>query len=264
MVENGEREVHTGIARLDEDLQVLFDFCGGAKLETFRNAVADRAISEERLSGLVPQAVVNLTLLVTAGDFEAVSLKASEAGRHALQRAKALVEENFSQLWAHPTGRRVLLEAAPKAAKRPGPNPLADSLHIISSITSLHLYAGTPPELIPLVRVALESQAGALLLDTMMDWNDLSYVASRLLSLLARSMEQARTLADSGQLDIAAIKTKVQTRLEEAQESLGQIKRLAPHYGIKLQMDDVPARDNSEAQPRPEDLQPGPKGKHAI
>ena len=234
------RSLSTGIPGLDEDIRSLFEFCETENLPKLRKALETQGVSADDIVKMVPEGVVRLVLGLGPGQYGVLLDKVGEGGRPALEKAKRLVDENLGVLSEYPKGRAVLkkgVERLVEGAEHAEESALATALNTVRGVSALATYVGTPPELVPCLRVALTAKHNRLLLDTLMDWDDLTHVTGNLTELLAEAMAEAKLLAEKGQL--AEIpertKTKLAQRLNEMEAHLRTIRQLAPFYGIELE-----------------------------
>lgn len=259
MGETKRRDVSTGIDQLDEDLRSLFDFCNADRLADLHKALEDKEVSTDDLADMIPEGVLSLVLACQPGQYDELWETVQEGARPTLQEAKQLVAEHLTVLLEHPKAKLLLTRAVRSAlekAKRTKAHPLEKSFNVVTGVASITLYLGTPPELRPSQRVAFTSSDGRLLLDTVMDWDDMTYVVGNLIHTLAERMDEAKVLQEKGQLEEIPekIKGKLARRFTEIQTHLRTIVQLAPFYGIELEeMADAPSEESVQPSPPEEE-----------
>ncbi len=222
--------INTGRPQLDRDLQLLFEAEDTDRLEEMRRAVSNRSITEEELRKVIPDGIWRLVYLVFSGvQFAIFRSQLEENGRNLLDEARHLIKRYFADVFECEAAVSALAQLNESEAQPL--HPLADSMNRISAISPLFNWAGTPPELVPNVRIGFMNQNKRMLLDSVFDWDDLAYVLAALTAILADLLEKGQSLAEAEQLDLSEA-PRIAERLAELTDSLDKIRQLGPRYGI--------------------------------
>ncbi len=224
-----ELKIETGIEQLDADLRELFALSDSGRLGELSSTCA--TLSDAEFQESVPDGLLRIVAaLANASEFETLlaQLPGSES---VLKQAKQVTDALGAPLLSHPLAPRRIV-AFKQAAASSSTEPLASSLHVIRSIQHVYTWFGTPPKLVPGVRIAFVNKRHDLLLDTSLDWDDLLFVIDGLLRIAAGSMRDARVLAEQQQLELGD-RAKLGRRIATCQESLSEIVELASSCGIQ-------------------------------
>jgi hypothetical protein len=236
-----EKDIQTGSARLDEDLRDLFETCDSERLAIVKEAIADKNISPEKLGELVPTAIIRLSSLFLSDlSFSQFLQRRSEQSRALLQEARSLFVKHFAGMVDNEAAMSILKKEGSDAA--PDEESLTDKS--IAGVSHIAAWLGTPPELVPAVRIGFKDRRGKILLDITEDWEDISYLVAALTAVLKRLLEEGRPLAESKQIDLEYA-GRVGKHLRKTKEALAQLEELAPAFSIQMQnSDDGGMRDS--------------------
>ena len=239
-----ELEIDTGNEQLDADLRQLFSLSESGRLQKLSSTCA--TLSDAEFQESVPDRLLRIVAaFAEASEFEEL-LKLLPESESILKRAKAITDEFGPPLLLHPlaTKRVAIIK---QAAGDSSTEPLASSLRVIRTIQHVYTWFGTPPKLVPGVRIAFVNKRGNLLLDTSLDWDDLLFVIDGLLRIAAGGMREARALAEQQQLELGD-RAKLGRRIATCQESLAEIMTLARSCGIQA------GAESSSAKPLPAEV----------
>ncbi len=152
---------------------------------------------------VIPDGIWRLVYLVFSGvQFAIFRSQFEEKGRNLLDEARHLIERYFADVFECEAAVSALAQLNESEAQPL--HPLADSMNRISAISPLFNWAGTPPELVPNVRIGFMNQNKRMLLDSVFDWDDLAYVLAALTDILADLLEKGQSLAEAEQLDLSS------------------------------------------------------------
>lgn len=222
-------EIETGIPVLDDDLRVLFAMQERGELSALRDILANPKLTETDFDRRVPAALLRLSMgLLAPGNFKEMTKLISESSRPLLEQARQVLSAELSNLQSHALAQKRLRQLS-----RPEPftAPLVQSMHVITRVHSIDTWLGTPPNLRPAVQVAFADKEGALLLNTLLDWDDLFFVAYSLLKVAAQSMDRGKPLFEHGQIKFED-EWRIPERIRDIGQALAKIQALAPYYGL--------------------------------
>ncbi len=216
----------TGDQELDHDLMVLFKAEESKRLEEYSKAASKCGISDE-ISSAIPKPILRLAYVLTGSQFAVIRSRVTDESRSLLDEAKQLIETHLPDLFASDA----VLEAIAPMGKSTHKHPLVDSMNVISSISPIFTWCGSPPKLLPSVRIGFMNQRNRMLLDSSFAWDDLAYVVAALADILAVLLDSSKSLAEAGQLDLSDA-PRIRERLDELTASLDKIRELLPIYDI--------------------------------
>ncbi len=221
--------ISTGSDRLDRDLQLFFEAAKANQLEEMSRAVSNVSITEEELRRVIPDGILRLAYVFSGAQFAVIRSQLREESRAFLDDAKQLIDRYFADVFKCEAAVKTIVRLNQSEAG--DLHPLADSMNQISSISPLFTWSGTPPALVPSVRIGFMNQNKRMLLDSLFDWDDLAYVVAALTAILASLLEKSQSLVDSEQLDLSE-GPRIAERLVELTASLEKVRQLGPRYGI--------------------------------
>lgn len=224
----------TGVKGLDKDLRELFVICEDEKkLDTIKQAIANKEISSEEFSKVVPDVLVKLSYYLDGPRFVILSEQVNEEAIDLCKDAKLLLEKHFGNLFENENAKSMLRSNVTTKA-REQIDSLADET--IRGIGYYFMWEDDPPELTPAVRIAFKNKKGKILLNTRLDWDDFSFLVSNLAEILVELLEKGKTLAELGQIDLS-YSQKVLKRIEETSETLQKTNEIMPIYTADTETD---------------------------
>lgn len=229
-----ERDVNTGVTQLDDDLKVLFDFCTSERLKRLQEAAANDALTEDNLADFVPEEVLRAaSVLSEPSGFEFLRDQATESSRPVIEEAKALVDHHLNAAFRHPAIIKRAEELVTQKTKMDDAfAAVRENLNVIAAVGGRFMWTGIPPKLTPALHVAFLDSNSKLLLDSLLEWDDVLFVASGLVERLSEAMGAGQKLAD--QLDIGNTVTLAH-RILNIEKALAKLKSLAAVYGIDFE-----------------------------
>jgi hypothetical protein len=232
-----EMTAQTGFKNLDADLQTVFDLEKAGRLAAIVRDAANSNLTSEEFSRLVPDGLLRIAFGFSNSEGYARLLpRVHEAARPTLERAKTLVERELKPLLSNHLAKDRFEDLTKPAETLTG---LAKELRTIAAIQTLKEWSGSPPTLVPGVRLGFLDRNSRLLLDTTLSWDDLFFLIEGLLEVAFDAMDSGRALFQAGQLDFDENdRRKFRERLNSLEASLNKIREVAPVYGITPQTGD--------------------------
>ncbi len=227
-------ELKTGIKGLDDDLRELFAICEDKKkLDTIKQAIANKDISSEEFSKVVPKVLVKLLLFLTGPQFIFLLDKINEGAVGLVKEAKSLIEKHFGNLLENKIAKSMLMSEA-TTEEREHIESLADET--IQGIAHYLIWEDDPPELTPAARIAFKNRKRKILLNTRLDWEDFSLLLNNLAEIFVELLEKGKTLAELGQIDLSDSQ-EVLKNIEKTLGNLQKMKEIMPIYKAKTETD---------------------------
>ncbi len=227
-----EDSIETGYEQLDKELRELFDFCEGDGAQRLRQAVEEHSLDKQTLAAIIPDEALRVAgLLVSPLLYEGLVQNVNPAARPALESARRLTKEKLNSAFEDPLVRARSCELAAQVSGMGKPSPLEDSTNVIAGVSSLQTWLGAAPRLKPAVRFGFTNPTGRLLLDSLLDWDDILYLANALTNVLSKQMSEGQELAKLGQVKVTDT-IKLARHIREISKNLCTIGSLALVYGI--------------------------------
>jgi len=144
-------KLSTGIKGLDDDLRELFAVCEDKeKLDTIKQAIANKDISSEEFSKVVPEILIRFSLFLTGAQFILLLDDINEEAVGLVKEAKSLIEKHFGNLFENENAKSMLKKMT--EGERDGGESLADE--VIRRVAYYFMWEDDPPELTPAARLA--------------------------------------------------------------------------------------------------------------
>lgn len=227
-------KIKTGIKGLDDDLRELFAiFEDKKKLNTIKKAIANKDISSKEFIKIVPEVLIRLSHFLAGSQFEILLEKVDRGAIDLVQEAKSLIEKHFGNLSENKIAKS-MLERAMTKEEREHIESLTDET--IQGIAYYLIWEDDPPELTPAVRIAFKNRKRKILLNTRLDWDDLSFLLRVLSGIFVELLEKGKPLAELGQLDPSYSKIVVKN-IKETLGNLRKMKEIMPIYKAKTETD---------------------------
>jgi len=226
-------KVKTGIKGLDDDLRELFAICEDKKkLNTIKQAIANKDISSEEFSKIVPKSLIKFSLFLTGPQFIFLLDDIYEEAVGLVQEAKSLIEKHFGNLFQNENAKSILKKMT--EGERDGGESLADE--VIGRVQYYFMWEDDPPELTPAVRIALKNRKRKILLNTRLDWDNFSLLLKNFSEIFVELLEKGKPLAELGQIDLNDSQ-KVVKNIEETLGNLKKMTEIMPIYKAKTETD---------------------------
>ncbi len=227
-------KLSTGINSLDDNLRELFAICEDKKkLDTIKQAIADKDISSEEFSKVVPKVLIELSIILNGPQSILLLDKIKDGSVGLVKEAKSLIEKHFGNLFESKIARSMLMSEVTKE-EREHIEYLTDET--IQGIGYYLIWEDNPPELTPAVRIAFKNRKHKMLLNTRLDWEDFSFLLKILSEIFVKLLEKGKPLAELGQIDLS-VSEKVAKNIEEALGNLQKMKEIMPIYKAKPETD---------------------------
>ena len=224
----------TGIKGLDADLRELFAICKDKeKLNTIKQAIANKDILSEEFSKIVPKILITLSLVLAGPQFIILLEQINEEAVGSVKEAKSLIEKHFGNLFENENAKS-MLRSEVTTEERGHIESLADET--IRGIAHYFIWEDDPPELTPAVRMAFKNRKKKILLNTRLDWDDVSFLLQGLSEIFVELLEKGKPLAELGQLDLS-YSQRVSKNIEETLGNLQKMKEIMPIYKAKTETD---------------------------
>ncbi len=226
-------KLSTGIKGLDDDLQELFAICEDKKkLNTIKQAIADKDISSEEFSKVVPKSLITFSFLLTGPQFVFLLEDINKEAVGLIKEAKSLIEKHFGNIFENENAKSMLKKMTE------GQQDASESItdETIRSIAHYLIWEDDPPELLPAARIAFKNRKKKILLNTRLDWDDFSFLLKSLSGIFVELLEKGKSLAELGQLDLS-YSQKVLKNIEETLGNLQKMKKILPIYKAKTEAD---------------------------
>ncbi len=224
----------TGIKGLDGDLRELYAICEDKKrLDTIKQAIANKDISSEEFSKVVPKVLVTLSLFLAGPQFVIVMDEINKDASDSVIEAKSLIEQHFGNLFTNKNAKS-MLKSIVTTKEQDHIESLADET--IQGIAHYLIWEDEPPELTPAVRMAFKSRRKKILLNTRLDWGELSFLWKSLSGILVELLEKGKTLAELGQIDLSDSQD-ISKHIEEVLGNLQKMKEIMPIYTANTETD---------------------------
>ncbi len=229
-------KLSTGIKGLDDDLRELFAICEDKKkLNTIKHAIANKDISSEEFSKVVPKVLINLSFFLLGPQSIVLLEQINEAAVGLVQEAKSLIENHFANLFENKIAKSRLIRESKVTTEEQEPvESIADER--IQGIEYYLMWEDDPPELTPAACIAFKNRKKKILLKTRLEWEDLGFLLKTLSDIFVELLEKGKSLAELGQLDLSDSE-KVLKNIEETSVNLQQMKEIMPIYKAKTETD---------------------------
>jgi hypothetical protein len=225
--------VKTGIKSLDDDLRELFAICEDKKkLNTIKQAIANKDISSEEFSKVVPKSLIAFSFFLSGPTFIFLLDDIKEEAVGLVKDAKSLIEKHFGKLFENQNAKSIFKKMTDEESEHE--ESLADET--IRGIGYYLIWEDEPPELTPAARVVFKNRKKRILLNTRLDWEDFSFIMKKLSDIFVELLEKGKPLAELGQIDLSVSKEVVKN-IEETLEILQKMKEIMPIYKAKTETD---------------------------
>lgn len=226
-------EIKTGMKGLDDDLRELFAICEDKeKLNTIKQAIANKDISSEEFSKVVPKSLITCSLFLAGPQFIFLLDDINEGAVGLVREAKSLIEKHFGNLFENENAKSMLEKMT--RGEREHKGSLADEE--IVGVEYYFTWEDDPPELTPAARMAFKNRKKKILLNTRLDWKDFSFLLKTLSEIFVELLEKGKSLAALGQIDLSDSQ-KVSKNIEETLGNLQKTKEIMPIYKAKTETD---------------------------
>jgi len=225
-------ELKTGMKGLDDDLRELFAICDDKeKLNTIKQAIANKDISSEEFAKVVPDVLITFSLMLAGPQFIFLLDKINEEAVGLVKKAKSLIEKHFGNLLENENAKSMLKKVM-TPEERGHVESLADET--IQGIAHYLIWEDDPPELTPAARIAFKNRKMKILLNTRLDWEDFSGLLKSLSEIFVELLEKGKLLAELGQIDLSDSQ-EVLKNIEETLGNLQKTKKIMPIYKAKTE-----------------------------
>jgi hypothetical protein len=239
--------INTGIAELDRDLYVFNEVVETPLFELIKNTVADKSVRVDQLSALIPAGFIRVAaVLSSTKPFENLRNQVNENVRPMLDKARDFVVEKLPGLMENPGILTFLGEIASQESQEEVDSDTPNSsLNQITKIGYFSSFLGSPPNLIPAVRLSFQDSKGNRLLDSTLDWDDLVFLTASTASIAREQFENAIRLHESNLLALGEKeRARIAKRFAQIQEDLHHLQETFPKYGIKIESGEVKEEKN--------------------
>ena len=224
----------TGIKGLDDDLRELFDICEDKKkLDTIKQAIANKDISSEEFSKVVPESLIRLSMSLAGVQFVNILDNIYEDSVGLIRNAKSLIEKHFGNLLENEIAKSISKKRVTRAGSA-NKESLTDE--VISGFEYYLIWEDEPPELTPAVRIAFKNKKRKILLNTRFDWEEFSFLLKSISEIIVEMLEKGKPLAELGQIDLSDSQ-KVVKNIEKTLDNLQKMKEIMPIYKSKTKAD---------------------------
>lgn len=222
------KKFETGSKELDNDLKELFDICESDKLDTVKQAILNKELSEEDFSKVVPVSLIRLSFLLTGPQFNILLEKIHKDSIPFVKKAKSLLEVHFNNLFDSKPAKSLMEDMISQ------PQDVGEALgdKVVSRITHYFVWEGSPPKLTPAVHLGFKNRKGKLLFDTRVDWDDLSSILEKLSGIFSELLERGKSLAKSRKVDLDYA-SDVKDRVIRILENFKKIQDVLPTYIVE-------------------------------
>jgi hypothetical protein len=221
--------IKTGIKSLDVDLRELFTICDDKnKLSNIKKAIANKNVSSEEFSKIVPESLIRLSIYLTGSQFAIALEKINKEAVDLVKKAKSLIEKHFANLFENKIAKSILT----KKVTEEGEHVESLTDEVIRGFGYYFMWENDPPELQPAVRLSLKNRKRKILLNTRLDWEDLSLFLKNVSEIFVELLEKGKTLTELGQIDLSDSQ-QVLKNIEETLENLQKMKEIMPVYKSK-------------------------------
>lgn len=232
---NKRQEIITGSIELDEDLQALFELLSeSTKVNTVKEAISDSSLTFEQFIDVVSPDIVRLSSSLLTKEKYAKLLKSlPENAIATVKKAKSMIEKNFGDILNHPAIKSILRDGQ-RDEKSETETLTGDAFNTIEDITWVQTWRKTRSGLLPTARLGLQNNRGKILLDSTLDWEQLSYMIYRLMQVFSNLLENAKAAVELEQLDLSD-RDRLAREIRYMQELLDNITKFASYYKIKVE-----------------------------
>jgi len=225
-------ELNTGLKGLDDNLRELFAICEDKeKLNTIKQAIANKDVSIEEFSKAVPKILMELSFFLSGPQFALFLDNINEESVGLVKEAKSLIDKHFGNLFENKIAKSVFKSEMTTEEEY---DSIADET--IQGIAHYLTWEDDPPELLPAVRIAFRNGKKKILLNTRLDWEDFSFLLKGLSGIFVKLLEKGKPLAELGQVDLSGSQ-KVAKNIEETLGNLQKMKEIMPIYKVKTETD---------------------------
>lgn len=223
--------IKTGIKSLDGGLRELFAICEDRKkLNAIKKAIANKDISSEEFSKVVPEVLITLSLYLSDPQLILLLDNINEGAVGLVREAKSLIEENFGNLFENENAKSILKSQVTEEGED-AESIIGDTIH---GISRYFIWEDEPPELLPAVSMAFRNRKKKILLKTRLDWDDFSFLLKGLSEIFVELLEKGKPLAELGQLKLS-YSGRVTENIEETLGNLQKMKEIMPIYKAKTE-----------------------------
>ena len=114
-------KLNTGSKGLDDELRELFAICDDKeKLNAIKQAIANKDISSEEFSQVVPEVLISLSALLTGPQFIVLLDKIDGEAVGLVKEAKSLIEKHCANLFENAIAKSILKKNLKKEEGEPG------------------------------------------------------------------------------------------------------------------------------------------------
>ncbi len=212
-----------------------------------RKAIADRTLARKDFEKIVPLHLAKLAFATTSRGFKSSLDESPQRIRSLLLKAKTLIKKNFSDILQHPAANAMVEDSA-----RLGPQERKGPMDQGSEINALNWYfvwggIEGPPKLRPGVHLFFRNTDKKLLLESQMDWSNLSFLASSLAGIFRILMEKGKELLEKGMLDLSDFSENIRKRIEEINGHAQHLENLSDYYIRRLESKGKPRTNLGKA-----------------
>ena len=216
------KKINTGIESLDHDLTELFNICSDkSKLKQVKAAIRNHNISSDEFKKLVPDNIITLYVIFTGPMGQANIESTSTEAQEILLEAKNVLETQFDGLLLNPRAKESM--QSEKETEDKEETLRGDCINRIAGVTYLVSWIGSPPSMVPSLRIGFKNPTGKIMLDSTLDWEDTGVLLDSVSGLLVELLESGKSLAKCKNIDFADFE-KLNERIERTDENMQKIK----------------------------------------
>ena len=222
----------TGIEALDRDIDALLALRGTEELRKLQAVLNNDNSSINDISTYVPENALNLAFFLSDSEkFQEISKEVPDEGKQLLQNARKFIVDELSALRVHPAVVDQLFRQVQSKSEEEN-NRSVIRLNTIAGFTPSRLWFQRDDDVFePILRVGFKDVNNESLLDSTMDWDDLSFVVNALLTYMKKDFERGLPFSKTNDVVIQG-KKKIGRRLAAMKVNIEALTAMAAEYKI--------------------------------
>ncbi len=222
-----------GSSELERDLKLVLELGSSIDFPKIKAAATDLQLDLELMKEIVPAELISIAWFMQQEEsFEAAVRSASPEGVKLLEQTKAFIEKEFPEFSHHPIFEE--LEGIAEGVQRSrAPKLPPFKFNAVTSVASMPLWNQASEQAIsPIVRLGMKGLDNKILLDSTIDWDDLSFLCNTIVRVLRDEFK--RVLPFSKMVEVQIVeKDAIAERLAAIKQLIAETEALGLELGIR-------------------------------
>lgn len=217
---------------IDKAIKKLNDYIKSNSYLKLKEILSEPNLTENDITQLLDSDVLMLIKTLTDENiYKFIIENTNENYNKIINETKIKIEKEFDELLKNLLFKSLINSIEIDEEE----NPLVSQFNIPNGIVSIPLLSGYPPYLIPGIRVGLVDSNDNMLLEMMLQWDDICFLANGFLEIFEAHLEKLKKLYADGQISLPnAQKKKINEFIKKIHNKINTIDNYIKIYGIDI------------------------------